>query len=238
VPLPEIDGTVDTVANVQSSVIAHGMRYQPRPVFQDYAAYTPWLAERNRAHYQGTRAPQFVLYRPETIDNRYPTLDQGLSMIELLTRYGPARSDNGLLVLERRGEPMRGVLADGRFGTARFGEWVDVAANAAPVTVWIDVEKNFAGSLAALAWRQPVTTLTVRLADGSERGFRLVDGMARSGFLLSPLIETVNDFSRVAAGASEVEDARRVVAFRVDTAPVGRWFYRDAIRFNYASLVI
>jgi len=236
VPLPAIEGTVDIVTNTQSSVLAHGMQYRPRPVFQDYAAYTPWLVERNRAHYEGAAAAQYVLFRPETVDNRYPLLDQGAGVSELLTHYDPLRLEHNLLVLKRRAAPLRALLADGHETTAAFGQWVSLEAGATPVLLWVDISPNLLGHLANAMLRPPVLTLSVRLANGTEREFRLIDGIAQSGFLLSPLVESALDFAAVAVGSWDAMAERRVVAFRIGLTEFGQWFYRDLIRVNYASL--
>jgi hypothetical protein len=236
VPLPVVEGTVDIITNAQSSVLAHGMRYRPRPVFQDYAAYTPWLVERNRAHYDDAAAAQYVFFRPETIDNRYPLLDQSAGVTELLTHYDPLRIEHDLLVLKRRVAPLPALLADGHEATAAFGQWVSVEAGATPVLLWVDISRNLLGSLANVMLRPPVLTLSVRLANGTVREFRLIDGIAQSGFLLSPLVDSTLDLAAVAVGSWDTVAERRVVAFRVGVTEVGRWFYRDAIRVNYASL--
>jgi hypothetical protein len=236
VPLPAVEGTVDIITNTQSSVLAHGMQYRPRPVFQDYAAYTPWLVERNRAHYDGAAAAQYVFFRPETIDNRYPLLDQGAGASELLTQYDPVRLEHHLLVLKRRVAPLRALLADGHEATATFGQWVSLEAGATPVLMWVNISPNLLGHLANAVLRPPVLTLSVRLANGTVRDFRLIDGIAQSGFLLSPLVESTLDFAAVAVGSWDTVAERRVVAFRIGLTEVGQWFYRDAIRVNYASL--
>src|SRR6185436_11171152 len=132
VPLPSVPGTVDMIANEQSAVLAHALQYHPRPMFQDYGAYTPWLVELNRAHYRSPEAAEYLLFNPTPIDNRYPLLEQGTTINELLTRYDPLRLDQDLLVLKRRAEPLRSVAADPTESTVKLGEWVSIEAVDAP----------------------------------------------------------------------------------------------------------
>ena len=66
------NGTVDAVPWNVSGVIANGWRWQPRPVFQSYAAFTPALDHLNARHIQSAAAADFALVNWETIDSRHP----------------------------------------------------------------------------------------------------------------------------------------------------------------------
>jgi hypothetical protein len=237
-PLPSLPGTVDVIPSIQSAVLAHGLRYRPRPVFQDYAAYTPWLVKLNRAYYRSERAAQYVLIRPDTIDGRYPLLDEGITVKELLTRYDPLRLEGDLLLLGRRTQPSKSTMIDEQKESASLGEWVPIRRDGSTVFLWIDLSPNLLGDAAEIAFHPPLLWLSVRVADGTERTFRLVEGMARMGFLLTPAIETAVDFGAVAIGnPAAIPPERQVVAVRVDTgSPTGRAFFREPIGIRYASL--
>lgn len=237
VPLPPVAGSVDVIPNVQSSVIAHGLRYRPRPVFQDYAAYTPWLIEQNREHYRGPAAPEHVLFRPETIDNRYPLLDQATTVIELLSRYDPERIDGTLLDLRRRAAPLTFALRDSPEFEGALGQWIDVDGTDALVILRAEVTPNLLGRLASFALRPPILHIAVRLADGREREFRLVSGTARAGFLLSPLVDSALAFAALALDPRAVETGRRIVAFKIDAVtPTGSHLYNQTMQLQVASL--
>jgi hypothetical protein len=47
-PIPATSGPVDMFGYRQGILLAHGAEFSPRPVFQNFAAYTPKLAEINR----------------------------------------------------------------------------------------------------------------------------------------------------------------------------------------------
>ncbi len=48
--------------------------------------------------------------------------------------------------------------------------------------------------MAELVWKMPPMGNTLVFADGSSKFFRLVPGMARAGFLLSPFVKSTQDF--------------------------------------------
>lgn len=238
-PLPVVDGSVDVIPNVQSAVFAHGLSYRPRPVFQDYTAYTPWLIELNRSHYRSPTAAQYVLFRPETIDNRYPLMDQATAVNELLTLYDPLALEHDWLVLKRRTEALRAVSVNLRESTAMLGQWVSLEPVNEPVLLTVSPPSSLVSWLLTFLFRPPTLALTVRLADGSEQQFRLIEGIARSGFLLSPLIESSLAFAAVATDRWAAVEHLRVVAFRIDTLVQSRRkFYGEAFYYTSALLRI
>lgn len=66
------------------------LEWRPQPIFQSYAAYTPYLDERNRELLASDRAPQRILMRANSsIDTRLASFDVPATARELLCRYRP-----------------------------------------------------------------------------------------------------------------------------------------------------
>ena len=187
-----IKGSADLYSYDQIFLFAHGLSYQPRPVMQSYSAYTPELAEINSAHLRTAQAADNILFAVQTIDGRFPALDDGLSWPELLTRYdfkGVADAEAKFLLLSRASAPRTFHLIPLQNITANMGEAVAVPAMIkGPVWAEIVIKKTLAGKLASMLYKPPVLTLEVTLKDDSKHRYRLVPGMAASGFLLSPII--------------------------------------------------
>jgi len=101
-PLPPLTGTADLYPFNQTLVLANGFQYDPRPIFQSYVAYTPVLLEKNAEHLRGANAPQHILFSIEPIDRQYPSLEDGLSWPELLTRYSAKGIYGNYLLLNKR----------------------------------------------------------------------------------------------------------------------------------------
>ncbi len=237
VPLPIVNGSVDVIPSVQSAVFAHGLLYRPRPVFQDYGAYTPWLVERNRAHYRSSRAAEYVFFRPNPIGDRYPLLEQGPTVNELLSLYDPLSLEHDVLVLKRRAVPLRIAMGNPSKSTAKLGQWVSLEGIHAPEMLAVTLPPSLLGRLGAFLFRPPLLTLTVRLANGTEQPFRFIEGMARSGFLLSPFVQNQLDFAAVATNTWATLEAKLVVAFRIDTlSESGRRFFGEP--FDYSLTVL
>jgi hypothetical protein len=202
-PLPPIEGDADLYSYEQTILFAHTLPYQPRPVIQSYSAYTPELAEMNAAHLRTARAASNILFAIQPINDRFPSLEDGRSWPELLTLYDlkGASDDKGTFLLLSRAAAAREFhLTPLQNTSARFGEPVTLpAATNGPVWVEIEIKKSLAGTVVATLYKPPVLMLTVSLQDHTQRRFRLVPGMAGSGFLLSPLIADTRSFAALAS---------------------------------------
>jgi hypothetical protein len=229
------DEPVDLLSADQKTLLLNGLRYRPRPVFQSYVAYTPRLLADNAAFFRSERAPRWVLCRLEPIDDHYPTSEDGPALLELLRRYRPVAEEAGVVLLERRAdeprtEPARVVWQ----GTVDLGEEV-LLPEASPGTirrVKIDVEDTLRGRLTKLVGRPPPLFLRVRHAGGTAT-YRLIPALARTGFLLDPLVTDATDLARLGCG----EALPRLTAFAVSAgsgdprrAPDARTCYRDRLR--------
>jgi hypothetical protein len=202
-PLPPIEGDADLYSYEQTILFAHTLPYQPRPVIQSYSAYTLELAEMNAAHLRTARAASNILFAIQPINDRFPSLDDGRSWPELLTLYDlkGASDDKGTFLLLSRAAAAREFhLTPLQNTSARFGEPVTLpAATNGPVWVEIEIKKSLAGTVVSTLYKPPVLMLTVSLQDHTQCRFRLVPGMAGSGFLLSPLIADTRSFAALAS---------------------------------------
>jgi len=190
--IPPIKGGVDIYSWNQASLFAYGLRYQGRPVMQSYCAYTAELAELNAAFLRSHCAASNLLFRIEPIDCRFPSLEDGRSWPELLTRYdfkGTTDAEGTFLLLSRSAVPREYHLTPLQNTSACFGERVNPCSTTnGPVWAEIEIKKSVMGSIISALYKPPMLLLSVSLRDGGQYSFRLVPAMARSGFLLSPVI--------------------------------------------------
>jgi hypothetical protein len=115
---------------------------------------------------------------------------------------------------------------------------VQVPKDAAPVWVSLELRKTAFGKLVDLLYRLPPIMIDVELDDGATRAFRLVPEMARAGFLLSPLIESSERFSRLFDSAASSSTSGRVSQFEVRTEPPFQWVYDGTIEVRFSTLCV
>lgn len=213
-PLPPLSGTVDIYNHEQALVAAYSLNYNPRPVFQSYSAYTPALLALNRDHLTGPQAPDHIIFRMQTVDYRYPSLDDGLSWPELLTRYRPVWSGHDRLVLARDNRPRRYRLEPLSVHSLRDGEPLAVPAPAPGTAIWaqVSVRQTPTDHLRRLLYRSRLLTMTITALHGESQDYRLIGDMSSAGFLLSPCVVTTEDFHQLMLGQHHPLWSRYTVA--------------------------
>jgi len=219
-PLPALDGRGDIYPHDAGVLLAYDAAYDPRPVFQSYMAYTAALAERNRAFLAGPDAPDWLLFRLSSIDSRLPSLDDGASWPELLSRYDLGATRGRYLQLTRRAQPTAWRLVPLGEAHMQIGERLDVpAAAAGPIWATISVRDRPSQRLWAAAIQGALVVLEVETAHGPRRRFRLIPSLAQAGFLLSPLIDTTQSFARFATQRPDVTGLSEVARIDVVIEP-------------------
>ena len=199
-PLPRVEGPSDIYSSGQMMLLANRLEWSPRPALQSVTVLSEVIARADLDHLQGASgrpAVQNVFYRVESEDNRLRATQDGLSWPALLGAFRVEGYDRALetAVLRRRPgalPPAPGsTLTEGAYGV---GEAVALPALPGGLA-WatLDIQPTLAGRLATFLFRPPLLMITIRYADGAVEQSRLISGLARLGFLLSPRIRTTED---------------------------------------------
>jgi hypothetical protein len=188
--------TVDVIGFEQGVAIVNALNYAPRPVFQGYAAYSPRLVQANREYFAGERSPEFALAKVQTIDGRYPSLDDAPVWLALLQRYTPVLKEHGYTLWEK--QPNRAAPAIEPVGeqSIRFGQWLNLRPWQGRV-LWVEVllTPSPLGRAIELLYKVPHLFIVTRDERGADSRFRLIAGMASEGFMISPRMNTAEDWS-------------------------------------------
>jgi hypothetical protein len=232
---PVLEGTTDIYSFFQSYLIASGNEWKPRPVFQSYAAYAAPLALKNRDYLLSSQAPDNIIFNLQTIDNRLPMLDDGASWPVLLNRYEPTQIKNGYLYLRKaasnpESEDLR-QISDGVYKT---GEKVSVPDAHGPVFAEIAVKPTLLGRLVSIFFKPPQLAIELNFADGLNHRYRFVAGMGRSGFVISPLVQSTLDFALLYANPSLAK--KRVASFTITLPNGGGWMWKERFTAAFKEL--
>jgi len=194
-PAPQVEGPVDTYSYGQAALLAQGLEYRPRPVFQSYVAYTAALEQMNAESLRGPRAPTTILFNVEPIDGRFPSQEDALSWPQLLSGYD-VQDVRGVHLVLRRAAPDRGfTLTPIERVAVPMGQWLAVPPSDDPIWVQVETQITPLGRLLRAAYKRPYLALGVKMRAGGDHPFRLVPEIAKGGFLLSPLISDRMQFA-------------------------------------------
>lgn len=221
---PLLQGTTDIYSYNQSYLISSQNRWSPRPIFQSYSVFTPSLAEDNKKHLQGRQSPDNIFFKIEPIDGRVPSLEDGASWPLLLTHYKPTKVHNNFLFLHKRktiAQEKESLLSSEQH---TLGELVILPEQKKPVFATIEIQPTIWGKLVTIFFKPNQLQIILHLKNGSVRHYRLIASMAKSDFLLSPLIENTMEFSLLYQKNVNLNE-KRVKSFMITTAQDNDWFW-------------
>jgi len=239
-PLPALSGGADIYPHGQAELIANGLDYSPRPIIQSYMTYNESLASINARHLMTPGAARWIFFRVWPIDTRYPSLDDGLSWPELLSRYRVGEENAEYLLLERRDRALPCRMMERASSELPIGPWIDLPDSGGfPVWAAVDVRLTTLGHLMSLLWKLPPVYLVVTTRDGRETGYTIMPALTRGGFLLSPLVEDHASFAQLATAAGRAGLATKEIArLRVEHGLGGGLFYKSSGQLTCWSFVI
>jgi hypothetical protein len=151
------------------------------------------------------------------------------------------RSEAGSHLLLKRVQGLRVVeWGEPTAREARFGERLELP-NGSDRLVWLrlDLVRTNLGDVVSAAARGPIVFISVELAAGEERWYRLVPGAARAGFLLSPLVSDNRDFVALHDGRwPERLAADRVRALTLHTEFGDGWYWEPTVHVEFREMAV
>lgn len=227
---------VDVLGFEQGAALLNGLNFAPRPVFQSYSAYTPRLIRLNRDYYLGPRAPAYALFKFQTIDNRFPTMDDSETLRALWDRYTCVFDEGGFYLWKR--DPAAAKIpwqppVTARTGRAALGAAVSLG-DLQGKNVWLtlDWRPSLLGHLRSFFYKPPLVQLAVTDSTGQTRAYRLPQPEAAAGFLLSPLLTDQSQFLLYCTGGQPPA----VRSFAVEVDPAQARYVSGVVRYRLATI--
>jgi hypothetical protein len=208
-----LTGSVGSVPWDFAEVIAAGYEFKPQPSFQTYASYTSRLRQKDLEYFAGSKRPDNLLFSLMSIDGRYPTLDLGSSLLEILRNYDPIGVWKSGLVLRSRTTQRQFEWDQAERIHARIGEWANVKSTTDLSFVKTAIQTRLIGQAIAFVFKQPHLWLDVRFSDGRMISRRFVPQLAETGFALVPFEVGAHELFRISFG--EDQERARPVAIRL-----------------------
>ncbi|WP_306351255.1 hypothetical protein [Flavobacterium sp. '19STA2R22 D10 B1'] len=179
-----------------SLLFENKLNYSPRPVIQSYTAYTKYLEELNFEHYNSEKSPKYVLYEYESIENRYPLIDEAKVNLVLLNNYKCidtfSVNKKPILLLEKKEGKQKTITFE------KIKEYeADINVSLVPEEgkfYEVEVANSMSGSLQSLLTYAPEISIMINTKDGKGNGYRISKKLLESGFFSNYLIRNTLDF--------------------------------------------
>lgn len=226
--------SVDVFGCNQAYAVFNGLNFHPRPVFQSYAAYSGPLMSLNEQFYYSPKAPEYVLFTLNPIDERFPPLEDAFLFRDLLMNYRPVDAEGPFLLLQAKPSvaPKLTLLREGTLGQ---GDVIGLKEYGNS-QLWLEItlDPNLLGYAARFLYRPPEVTLAVWCETPTVRvaRFHAPAPMLAAGFLASPLPLDNGDFMDLYTG----KPITRPSAYSIELSPAAQHFWSDAIHFRLYQL--
>ena len=228
--------TLDVLGFEQAAALFNNFNYTPRPIFQSYSVFTPYLQRMNGRFYEGDSAPEYVLLKIQCIDGRLPMLDDSAVMRLLPHRYDYVHTERGFQLWRRlpgKFDPASIEPAPLSATDLAIGETLPLDAYTGK-RIWarIELKQSFIGWLHSFLYKPTLVRLTIKDAAGTETSYRMPLPLALSGFILSPLIEDAVAYTSFA----NMRDGREARSLSLQIKSGDRFLFANTARVELSEL--
>lgn len=232
----DLPGTVDIYSYDQSYLIASGNKWNPRPIFQSYSAYTKELLEKNKNHLLGENGPDYIIFKMQPIDGRLPALEEGVSWPVILANYEPLKLLNKSLYLKRRTDAVSNFNFTTYIGGGvyRVGEVIALPDVNGLIFAKIKLKKTAGGAVLNTLFKPSQLEIKLIMVDDNVKIFRMVPAMAESGAIISPLVQTAGEFGLLYGETKNINNLK-VKSIQIN-APNYPFMWRDMFEIEFSSV--
>ncbi|MCF3652105.1 hypothetical protein [Synoicihabitans lomoniglobus] len=228
--------SVDVLGFEQAIALFNDFNYTPRPVFQSYSVYTPHLSELNADFLASANAPEFLLLKLQTIDERPLLMDDSHLLALFPHLYTFQLLEKDFYVFRRRAEiPPIESLRPRRLRTrdVTIGEPLSLAEFGRE-HLWLEIDLPFTllGRIRNFLYKPPMVHLHVVDAENQVETYRLPLTAARAGFQINPLVTDFASYLEAHGG----DAPRTVKSISVEVAESDRRFFEDQALVSLSAL--
>jgi len=192
--------TVDVYPWETSYIPANDLNWKPRPVFQSYVSYTPWLDSINYNFFARGDAPTYIIWETDnpygkngSIDGRYLFSDEPMTIYKILDMYIPVLQDRKVTLLRKKEKASFEKPRIIQSSEYRWNEWIKVPVSKGDVIrARIRFSRTTYGKLKRFLSKEREVFIDYRLEGGRIARHRLVIDNAVSGVWMHPYIESVS----------------------------------------------
>ncbi|PKP59572.1 hypothetical protein CVT91_06510 [Candidatus Atribacteria bacterium HGW-Atribacteria-1] len=178
-----------------SYVAANKLNWTPRPVFQSYISYTPYLDLKNADFFESKYAPEFLLWdkisEVKSIDNRYLLNDEPLTIYQILNHYEIVFENNQFFIFKRTLSDNLDIPKIINSKNYTWGKWIWIPIenklNSNNILrAKINIERTIFQKIKKTFYKEFDVHIIYKFEDGSEKKYRLVVDNSKNGVWINP----------------------------------------------------
>jgi hypothetical protein len=232
--LKEIIGSrsTDIIPTEISTIYFNGLRYDPRPVLQSYAAYNQYLDGLGYAKYLSATAPEYVLFSYENSEERFAWTDEARVKLALMDRYSLIGDINGELLLKRRPDSRQLIQSKSTEEVVhvKLGEDIPVKKINGFQFSQFFIDYNWKGKINSFLYQPPALKWVFTLENGDARAFRAIRPVLADGGIINKFIDNTREFQLLLLSDGTMN--MDVKSVRIEPADSGNGLIHDIKMVN------
>lgn len=218
-------GSYDLYTSELSFLFAQGVDWSPRPAVQSRTAYTPGLAELDRAHLESGDRPDHLLVRFDLRDGIWAPLGDGASWLSMARWYDYGGEAGQYIRLDARHEPRSIEYGPAHTETGQLGN--DLAMETPHgwdgLVATIQLDPTWRGRLVSTVLRSSNVRITERLDDGSSFTKRFLPQLGSVEVVVSPHLNSASALATLIDPTGVSHALRRTEAIRLTADTPADW---------------
>jgi hypothetical protein len=186
--------TTDVIPNDISEIYFNGLNYNPRPTLQSYQSYNEYLDRKNREKYLSETAPDWIIYKYEAIDGKYPLADETQTLLAVLQRYHIADQTSQQLFLKKNRDTKPLRLIQQKTVQIQFGEKLPLSLPDSLLHVMsVKTDYSLYGKLLRVFFQPPQLSMTLRAENNTTVSYRAVPCLLAKGMFVNARVDNLAD---------------------------------------------
>jgi hypothetical protein len=181
---------------------AYDLNWTPRPVFQSYSVYTPYLDTINSQHFiENETGPEKILYSYTSIDGRYPLFDEPKTFRTILNNYSYAGKSGIFILLNRSVNPVKNKEVDLGSLSGRMGETIKIPPYDGEIFGNITIKYSLVGNLLKIVYKPGPVYIRFHQKNGVlSPKYRLIPATVSDGVYLSQYVSDTDTLAGMFQG--------------------------------------
>lgn len=186
--------TTDVIPCDVSEVYFNGLNYNPRPTLQSYQSYNGYLDRKNREKYLSASAPEWLIYRYDAIDGKYPLADETQTFLAILQRYRVIDQTRRYLFLKRQEQTRPLKMIRQKTVQLRMDEKLRLAGSDSLLHVlYAKPCYTVYGKLLNLFFQPPQLIMRLCAENNTTLSYRAVPKLLEKGLLINSRVDNLAD---------------------------------------------
>ncbi len=227
------DQSVDVVGDHQGLAVLTGLRYLPRPVFQNYVANNAYLQDLNARYWEAGNTPDRIIQSLGGIDGTMHTQSDSQTLLHLLSHYQHQETSGIYVLLSKRESPEPAIYGNPQVMSLELGKSLQLPATSSPAQLArFDISLNILGRLRAFFYKPPILHLKTELSDGSSFQHRFNPVTAERDFLFAPSLKSADHLWKVRSG----ERLPHITSLTIESDSGGSLYFKGSASITLTSV--